>query len=243
MKRILSTLSILGLLASGTAFAGEYSIVEKNPVSYSAAPPPVNYGVGPYWGLFGGVNLYQDWQNSDREQSFSRGGTTYRSKLDTDSAGGFGGIKFGYGFDGDVIKPAIEFDAFYNGFDIDGRISGGGDSARASGRFDSGAFLANINFRLDTGTAFMPYVGAGAGFYTGSTNDGRLRVNGRTFDIGADGTDFAWQAQAGFDYFINDRLALFTEYKFLNYEGFGSDVFGTSANRQHLLGIGFRMTF
>ncbi len=199
------------------------------------------YGVGPYGAIQGGANLYQSYEGTQRA---TVGGRSVALEV-KEKLGGFVGLKLGYGFDGGVVRPAIELDAFYNAadFKVEGRVDGK-VVAKGTGRFDTGAFLVNGLLRFDLGGPFMPYLGAGAGFWFGQVDDARLTVVGGPSIKGDDtssGAGFAAQGLGGFDYWFSEKLSAFTEYKFLNY--FGSDLPTSDTVSQHLLGVGLRMNF
>lgn len=247
MKRTYFSLAAFAALVAGANAGDTVWNAPKNPVTIDPAPMAPAYGEGWYLGIGGGLNVYQDYQNASRNKRVKVGNETIvNTKLDTDNVGGFGGIKLGYGFGGGAIKPAIELDAFYNAYDIKfSAETADGDKGNAKGRLDSGGFLANVLFRYDAG-AFMPYVGAGAGFFIGKIDDARVSVGSASITGGSDQTtEFAWQLLGGFDYFFNERTSFFTEYKFLSYENSngGDTFFGGSAIRQHLVGVGVRWFF
>ncbi len=244
MKKTHLTLAALAALTASATAGDTVWNAPKNPVTIAPAPAPA-YGQGWYFGLQGGLNVYQDYQNTNRNGSFRLpSGKKVDTKLDTSNVGGFGGIKLGYGFGGGAIKPALELDAFYNAYDIKFSAKTSDASANGKGRLDSGAFLGNLMFRYDGGR-FMPYLGAGAGFFWGQVDDVRLTLGSESITGESDSsTEFAWQILGGFDYFFNPRTSFFTEYKFLNYENPNSDrIFGSSAVRMHLIGVGVRWFF
>ncbi|MFQ3577962.1 MAG: hypothetical protein SNJ52_02990 [Verrucomicrobiia bacterium] len=235
-SRLVTPICALFLLG-GIVMAGPYA---KGPSDQE----PFRYGIGagPYWGLHGGVNAYQTYEGTRRATVAGRSvALEVKEKL-----GGFGGLKFGYNFNGGFIRPALEVDTFYNGadFTVGGRVDGR-EVVRGSGRFDTGAFLVNGLLRMDLGGSFIPYVGVGGGFWIGQVSDPTLRLaNGQTIkgESGSqNGSGLAAQGLAGFDYYLAPQTSLFTEYKWLNY--FGSDLPGGSTVGQHLIGLGMRFNF
>jgi len=229
-------ISTLALLGGAMAFAGP----SGKGVVVPPPPAPV-YGVGWYFGLQGGANVYQNYEGTEH---YNYDGTDIALEM-TEEVGYFAGIKFGYGFNGGVVKPAIEFDGFYNNTDanLEARIDGE-KVASTTGTFESGAFLVNGILRFDTGTRFMPYVGVGAGVWYGQLSDTSMDIEGvGSFDLGDSDSvcDFAAQIVAGFDVFVTERVSLFAEYKFLNY--FGADLPVDDPIQQHLVGIGVKFFF
>lgn len=220
-----------------SAFAGETPVSKE--VITPVAPEPV-YGLGFYGAIQAGANVYQDYGDSG-----DRSIDGFRFSFDADSnVGFFGGVKLGYVFGAGKVRPAIELDAYYNGFeaDVDVRARGLG-SGHVDGDVHSGAALANFLLRFDFGR-FQPYIGAGAGVHYTELDNVNVTIGGDRFstDAGGDTTDFAWQLIGGADYYFTEKVSAFLEYKFLNYEGIDSG-FADDAIRQHLVGAGIRLHF
>lgn len=234
MKKILITLATASL-AAATIQAGPMA-----PAVMPSAPVP-SYGVGSYFALQGGINAYQEYEGTERA---SLGGTSVALEA-KEKIGGFGGIKWGYGWDGNVVKPALELDAFYNGadYDVEARVAGSRVGS-VTGRFDTGAFLINGLLRFDTGSSFLPYVGVGVGGWFGQVEDTRVSISGvgsARVSSGDTNGDLALQALAGCDWFFNPSTSLFLEYKYLNY--FGVDLPSDDPLGQHLVGVGVRWMY
>ena len=64
------------------------------------------------------------------------------------------------------------------------------------------AFLINGYYDFKNKTAFTPYIGAGLGVY-------HLEINQRKNDM-----DFAWQAGAGLNYQLNNRVSVDVKYRY-----------------------------
>ena len=219
-------------------------MVYTTPGKGMAPPPPAPapvYGVGPYVALQGGANVYQSYEDTVRLNS---GGNSYALEA-KERVGGFGGVKFGYAWDGEVVRPAVELDAFYNGADSKLVLrENGREIANESARFDTGAFLANGLLRFNS-ERFQPYMGVGVGVWVGQVNDTRFTVTGgESVRISNNDTnaDLAAQALGGFDFFAADRISIFVEYKFLNYFGVDAPQFNDPVH-QHLVGGGVRFFF
>ncbi len=226
------------LAMAGVAIAGEQMVDSKYVAPIE--PEPV-YGVGPYFSLYGGVNVYQNFEGTERLRI---GGSSVAVERQ-EKVGGFGGIKAGYVFNDGPVRSALELDAFYNGVDADVEFRVDGDRiADISNRYDTGAFLLNYIVRFDLGS-FQPYIGGGAGLYVGQINDLRFTVPGvGSVRQGNNDTEvgFAWQLLAGTDFFINENFSLFLEYKWLNYQN--ADVTGANDRiGQQLIGAGLRFFF
>src|SRR5678810_64612 len=173
-----------------------------------------SYGTGWYFGLQAGINAYQDFGGTRRVHV---GGNDV-SIEPNEKIGFVGGLKFGYVFGVAHIRPAIEADLYYNGVqaDLDARVNGHDTDFNGQADLHSGAFLANflLRFSLDR---FQPYLGGGVGGYYAEADDVEVRVNGRTRHAGgANNSGFAWQLIGGADYYWNERMSTFLEYKFLN---------------------------
>lgn len=233
MRNSLLAAFTVAILAS-PVFAGDTSYKSSNE---SFAPV---YGTGFYGALQFGANVYQDYGGG---ASDSIGGLDVSIDVD-DNVGIFGGLKFGYVFGSGFLRPAIELDAFYNGFESDINID-----IENIGNFDgdadvhTGAGLVNFLLRFDFGR-FQPYVGMGAGIHYSELSDFDINFRGQrvSTNAGGDSTGFAWQAVAGADFYFTEKVSGFIEYKFLNYED--SDL-GPSddAVRQQLVGAGIRFHF
>jgi opacity protein-like surface antigen len=218
------------LAASG--FAGHPVETYKQVV----APEPI-YGTGFYFGLQAGANLYQDYGDG---RSFDVRGNSVSFDAN-DEVGFVGGIKLGYVFGTGSVRPAIEADLYYNGVkaNIDAHVNGEDVDFNASGDLHSGAFIANFLLRFASGQ-FQPYLGGGVGGYYAEAQDVRVRIGDRKFEGGGgSNSGFAWQLIGGADYYFTEKLSIFAEYKFLNYEDAGFD----DRISQHIAVLGLRMHF
>jgi opacity protein-like surface antigen len=227
--------SVLAVVAL-PAFGGPAPVQpSKNPVP----PAPPIYGAGPYVAIQAGINAHQ---NIVDENDRNFGGVRF-SFEDNSEVGFFVGAKAGYVFGTGKIRPAVELDAFYNRFDADVDVKSRLGDTTIGGDVDSGAFLVNFLVRFDFGR-FQPYLGAGLGFHVTELNDPTATIGGVTVEGDGDSvTDFAWQILAGADYYLNEKLSLFLEYKYLNYEGTGDGRIIEDRIDQHLIGLGVRWHF
>jgi opacity protein-like surface antigen len=234
-SHVLSVLAVAAL----PVFAGP-PMVQTSKTTVAPAPPI--YGAGPYVAFQAGVNAHQNIVD-DADRDFDNIRFSFEDNSDV---GFFVGAKAGYVFGTGMIRPTVELDAFYNRFDADVDVKSdlGGDGASLGGDVDSGAFLANFLIRFDFGR-FQPYVGAGLGVHITELSDPTVTIDGVTFEgDGGSTTDFAWQIVAGADYYLNEDLSIFLEYKYLTYEGTGSSagIIEDSID-QHLVGLGLRWHF
>jgi len=221
-------------------------------------PPPPVYGMGFYGGLVLGANVYQNLPSS---RTFTQDNPNFPGFEDTlevspqHNVGFFGGLKFGYVFNptGWVVRPTVELDSFYNGFDTNTSFTlrdPNGDvlrSSSSSNRLNSGVWLFNFILRIGPPTwQFQPYVGAGPGvYYAEGAGFSFTGPNGELFNTGGgrNHADFAFDVVAGADYFFTPKLSAFVEYKFLEYT---SSQVNTSRSRtlgQQLVGAGVRYFF
>jgi opacity protein-like surface antigen len=213
IKKVIFSLVTAATLAI-PAFAGTQDKSISQPTAI------VDYGVGPYVALQGGFNAWQDTYND---------GFLSRER----SLGGFGGLKAGYVFHiAGLVRPAVEFDGFYNGFSQDQNIAGLGKVGREN--YETGACMVNGLARFNL-AAFQPYAGIGVGGYTA----GKCFTD--TYGNSANYRDsgFAWQIVAGADYYVTPAISIFMEGKFLTYH----NIAYLSDFRQVLAGGGVRFHF
>ena len=226
----ISTLTVSILLA-GFAHGGE---------TYSRQAPSEIFGTGWYGAIDLGANIYQD---RGDVRFFTNGPNTLTLDPNNDT-GFFGGVKLGYVFGTGAVRPAVEADFFYNGWDTgaDSTLVVGGviTNGTTNVRINTGAFMSNFLVRFGNGR-FQPYIGAGVGVYYGESaggNFGPFTVGG-----GSSHADFAWQVIAGADCYVNRRNSLFVEYKFLEYTASQADFGDSRVLGQQLLGAGWRFHF
>src|SRR5256885_1350113 len=116
MKRLLlSTVAFTGLLAASLEAGGE---VYKQ---VAPPPPPELYGVGFYGAIDAGANVYQNTFDSTTFTQDDPGLPFFGSSLEANpqhDVGVFGGIKLGYVFGTGLVRPTVEGDFFYNGFNL-----------------------------------------------------------------------------------------------------------------------------
>src|SRR5215472_15853736 len=254
MKKLSLLMSVLigcmvGFIAAPVQ-AGEPEVYKQ-----VAPPPPPLYGVGFYGGIDLGANVYQNLPGSRTFTDDNPNSPFFGESLEVSpqhNVGFFGGIKLGYVFGTGVIRPTVELDSFYNGFNTDTNFTlrePDGDvirSGSSSNRLDSGVWLGNFILRFAPGNQrFQPYIGAGLGGYYASTEGFSFTgPHGETFNGGGrNHADFAWDALGGADYFFTPKVSAFVEYRFLEYT---STQLSTNQNRalgQHLVGAGIRYFF
>jgi opacity protein-like surface antigen len=257
MKKLpLFSIAILGF--TGSLQAGE-------PVAYKQVAPasPELYGTGFYGAIDLGANLFQDRGGAATfTDQFDRF-TTDTVKIHPDNdVGFFGGIKLGYIFGTGILRPTIEGDFFYNGFngDADFKLREVFDpcagvpgceapiflttrSGSVSTWINTGAFMGNFILRLALGR-FQPYAGAGVGAYYAESADVAVKTPFHTFTANGEGhADLAWQVLAGSDYYWNPKLSSFIEYRYLHYTSSQIDSREDRDLAQHLLGAGLRIHF
>ena len=225
-------------MLAGTAFAGPAPSYKKTVVE----PRPEIFGLGWYGALQAGMNLFQDFDATSISANAIAPGARISINPNS-SVGGFGGGKLGYVFNTGRIRPAAELDLFYNGFGFADAAKAGGCELGVAGSVNSVAFIPNLLIRFDLGR-IQPYIGGGVGGYYASTQTdtsfGTLLTSRNT-------CNWAWQAVGGCDYYFTEKVSVFGEYKFLNYENykpFGGTV-GSPVQRlgQQLVGIGVRVHF
>ena len=249
-KLIFVTLAFTALVAASLR-AGTETYKQVAP-----PPPPPLYGIGFYGAIDAGANVFQNLPGSRTFTDDNPNSPFFGDSLEVSpqhNVGVFAGLKLGYVFLKGVIRPTIELDSFYNGFDTDTNFTlrePDGDVIRhssSSNRLNSGVWLGNFILRFALGDGrFQPYAGAGVGVYYAEANGLSFTgPNGETFNTGGgrNHTDLAWDVVAGSDYFFNPKLSAFIEYRFLEYT---STQINTNQNRtlgQHLVGAGVRYFF
>lgn len=238
MKHLLLSTVAVALATATSGFAGPYAA--QSTKSYAAPQPQGTvYGTGLYIAIQAGINAHQEYRGlEDQRIDDIRFSFEPESKI-----GGIVGGKIGYVFGTASIRPAVEIDAFYNGWKAETEFSGGGVTGTSETDVHSGAALVNFLVRFDFGR-FQPYIGAGLGFYTTGVDKVDINVDGTEVDVDSDETSsgFSWQLVAGSDYYFNEKLSAFLEYKYLNYESDG-DVFGEDRIDQHIIALGLRLHF
>jgi opacity protein-like surface antigen len=249
-KLLFTTLALTGLLAASLK-AGPAPDYKQAP-----PPPPPNYGVGFYGGLLLGANVYQGLPSSRTFTDDNPESPFFGESLEISpqhNVGFFGGLKFGYVFGTGVVRPTLELDSFYNGFNTDTNFTlrePDGDvirSGSSSNRLNSGVWLANFILRFAPGNQkFQPYAGAGVGlYYANFAGFDFTGPNGETFSTsgGRSHTDLAWDVVAGADYFFTPKVSAFVEYKFLEYMSTQIDTNDNRVLGQQLVGAGVRFFF
>src|ERR1700756_1131633 len=148
--------SILALVLFGLATA---SLQAGGPEVYKQVaplPPPV-YGTGFYGAIDLGANVFQNFPDSRTFTDTNLDSPFFGESLEVSpqhNVGFFGGLKLGYVFGTGVIRPTVELDSFYNGFDTDTNFTlrepAGDVIARASSsnRLNSGVWLGKFIFRF-----------------------------------------------------------------------------------------------
>src|ERR1700757_3912151 len=190
MKKLLfSTIALTGLLAASVKAgpAVEYKQV--------APPPPPLYGIGFYGAIDAGANVFQNLPGSRTFTENDPDSPFFGESLAVSpqhNGGVCAGLKLGYVFLKGGIRPTIELDSFYNGFDTDTNFTlrePDGDVIRrssSSNRLNSGVWLGNFILRFAPGNQrFQPYAGAGVGLYYAEADGFSFRgPNGETFNTG-----------------------------------------------------------
>ena len=269
MKKFSVSASLLLGLATVSLQAGE-------PVAYKqvAPPPPELYGLGFYGAIDGGANVFQNFSSdfpSHLTDPFFESGLSLDVSQEHD-VGGFGGIKLGYVFGTGLVRPTVEGDFFYNGFNFGGDFTlrdSDGDvllQHNVSRWVNSGAFMVNFILRFNFGR-FQPYAGAGVGGYYAQADGFDFRnvplvrtVVGTVNTGNLSYADLAWQVLAGTDYYWTPKFSTFIEYHYLDYtttfanthirnftrrNGAEIDFSGVNFGDlgQHLVGAGLRFHF
>jgi len=238
MKKRSILASVLLGFAIGSLQAGP--AVEYKQVA--PPPPPELYGVGFYGAIDAGANVYQNIDILDRTfTDDDPNSVLFGSSVELNQkhdVGFFGGLKLGYVFGTGLVRPTVEGDFFYNGFNFGADVAGTVKipalnfedkfSASRSSWINTGAFMANFILRLAPGNQrFQPYVGAGVGGYyvkypefVNQVVDVVRNVReqfGLETNFGTGHVDLAWQVVAGADYYWTPKFSTFIEYHYIDY--------------------------
>ena len=234
MKKFSILASLLLGFVTGSVQAGEEVYKQVAP-----PPPPPLYGTGFYGAIDAGANVYQNidilnrtFADDDPNSVLFGSSVELNQKHDV---GFFGGLKLGYVFGTGLVRPTVEGDFFYNGFNFGANVAGTVKvpafdferqfSASGSSWINTGAFMANFILRFAPGNQrFQPYVGAGVGAYYVSypqivnriANVAREQFDLET-NFGTGHVDLAWQVVAGADYYWTPKFSTFIEYHYLDY--------------------------
>jgi OOP family OmpA-OmpF porin len=150
----------------------------------------------------------------------ARGGATW---LDDQSAVAPGGASLGldyetgWGLSGNVGYAfggpfRLELEVAYRNNDVDSVALGGARLSGAGGSMNSLAVMLNGFFDIQTGTNFVPYIGAGVG-YARVTADG-ITASGLGGSIDEDDSQFAYQGIVGVSYWFSPEVALTVDYRY-----------------------------
>lgn len=173
---------------------------------------------GPYLSLGAGVNIIND-VDEDSGSATAAFDPGFRI-----------GVAGGYRFT-PMISAEIESSYLFNDFE---------DAADST--FSQVPFLANMVFRFENSSSFVPFIGAGVGgVATILTIDDIISEDDDSDVV------FAWQAQAGVHYRINDNMSAGITYKYLGVDGpefdFGGGTFGFETMHNHSFMASFQWSF
>ena len=258
MKSLNMKKSLLCILALTGVFAASLRAGTETYKQVAPPPPPPLYGIGFYGAIDAGANVFQNLPGSRTFTENDPDSPFFGESLEVSpqhNVGVFAGLKLGYVFLKGVIRPTIELDSFYNGFDTDTNFTlrePDGDvirSGSSSNRINSGVWLGNFILRFAPGNQkFQPYFGAGVGVYY-AESAGTEIVDPITGAVpvstggGRNHADLAFDVVAGSDYFFTPNFSAFIEYKFLDYTSTQIDTRQDRDLKQQLLGAGVRFFF
>ncbi|MHC5226087.1 outer membrane protein [Ignatzschineria sp. LJL83] len=174
------------------------------------------------------------------------------------------GLRLAYGFAipaGDSkIRTEIEYG--YNGKaklkgDVNYRIGNNIPEARLPYRSEikSQFVMANVYYDFNTGSDWVPYIGAGLG-YARVKADNRVEFAGESKTLSKSSNNFAWNVTAGVAYNVTDNLSIDASYRYtdlgkaktsgdLNFAGqkYHHEVHTKSKVRTNEFNIGIRYIF
>ncbi|MFZ4410836.1 MAG: OmpA family protein [Paracraurococcus sp.] len=161
----------------------------------------------PVSGLYVGAGVGANFMN---ESKFTALG--YAAKIETKT--GYAAVgSIGWGF-GNGLRAEIEGN--YRTNDVEKSKVNGGGTVGGRGTLNNYGAMANVLYDIQTGTPFVPYIGAGVGYGWFETN--KYRASSPTLGLSATSDDvagnFAYQGIAGIGYNLGAGLTLTTEYRF-----------------------------
>jgi outer membrane protein OmpA-like peptidoglycan-associated protein len=202
-----------------------------------------------YIGAAGGLTQTRDFSGPDV-------GTLARAndhKIEFDR-GWVGSLSAGYKFD---YGMRVEGEIAQRRSNVDS-VTGFGASEDASGRLRVNSAMLNAIYELNTGSAFMPYIGAGFGRAQLRLSDVRDPVNA-TINRNYSGNDSVWAYQivGGLAYALTPEIALTADYRYfaglgnVSYSSAGTNApvgnnpgrVGDADLRNHSVLVGLRYTF
>lgn len=156
------------------------------------------------------------------------------------------GVRAGYGLT-DWLAAEVETGVTANGIDS---ITG---ATVADGSLASVPLLLNARLHVPDNSRFSPYVGAGFGLATTLLTADKIVIGGTSLDGSTAAAVFAYQAFAGVDFAINDRMSLGLEYRYFHAEksnmtadltvGTPSDRVKLGAIQTHAVSVAFKFRF
>jgi opacity protein-like surface antigen len=161
-------------------------------------------------GFYGALNLSVVDQK-DQDFEYASG-----AKIDTSFDTGYG-LSASYGYNTGKVwslggfRPEIEVG--YNQADVDGHTLNGGSTLDGStGDVDTFYAMANLIHDFDTGSAFVPYLGAGLGYANVSYNGFGVAAIPDVLDDSAGA--LAYQGIVGLGYEVSQQLTLTLDYRY-----------------------------
>lgn len=191
---------------------------------------------GFYVGGAGGLNWTRDADYTDQTLA-ARGVPSVKLEYDQ---GWVGALSLGYGT---AMGIRGELEANYRwGNDVNGSDD---RTATWSGKTRSLGFMGNVLYDINTGTAFTPYIGIGAGMARVKSELNVSTLPGRNYVSDEDWV-FAYQGIAGVSYNVTRNLAITADYRYFatekpKFDGVLGKVEGEYHN--HSVMVGLRYSF
>jgi opacity protein-like surface antigen len=190
-----------------------------------------------YVGVFAGTTISQ---RADMKLEFT--GHSLRYDVDNEQGNFFTGLEVGYSWRTPYyVEVGLEFEGFFGGTEVNSIVSNSGndgvpinlsDTATAQADLNYVAFMLNGTLTLDLRRMrhqvgnfvprFRPYVGGGIGGAQVFYREQRTQTFGDLFaaptpaavnPFSIDEFVFAWQLFAGLEFRINEKLAVYGEYR------------------------------
>jgi len=156
------------------------------------------------------------------------------------------GVRAGYGLT-DWLAAEVETGVTANGIDS---ITG---ATVADGSLATVPLLLNARLHIPDNSRFSPYAGAGFGLASTILTADKIVIGGTSLDGATADAVFAYQAFAGVDFAINDRMSLGFEYRYFHAEksnmsaditvGTPTDRVKIGAIQTHAVSVAFKLRF
>lgn len=167
------------------------------------AKPKRDFDKGFYMSLKGGLNVMHDYTIGTRVSGVGV------LKVENDVGYGFLGSA---GYDFDTYRVEAEISSRANNVGTIARLETTKQQQGADGDASSLAFMVNGYYDLENESKYTPYVGGGIGY--AYVEFEQYETNANPNILSDSGNAFAYQAMAGVEYELEERIGLTAEYRY-----------------------------